>query len=497
MSASRRRILIASSEIFPLAKTGGLADATAALAAALSALGQDVHLVMPAYTQALESVVDLEPALSLPSINGQDEGLILAGRMPDSGVPVKLIDLPKMYRDGGCLYVDAAGNERPDNPQRFAALAHAITHLALGEIGPAPFDLVHCNDWHTGLVPLLLKARSKQPPATLFTIHNIAFQGLCPLDLLPDLGVAPPDGRLDRLEFYGQASFLKAGLEYADELTTVSPRYAEEIQTPEFGFGLEGLIRARREQLTGILNGIDTTIWSPLRSPWIPARYGPDALAGKLVCKQALQRELGLNDNPTAPLMSFIGRLTWQKMADVLLEVVAPYLAAEADRQFALLGNGDRHIEDAYRHLAEAFPGRVSVNIGYTEEEAHRLHAGSDLLIHGSRFEPCGLTQLYAMQFGTVPIVRPVGGLADTVVDASAETLASATATGFYFIEPTAEAMLAGIDRAIALYRQPHAWQRLQRTAMNQVFSWEVSAQSYLRVYERALARCADATAPE
>ncbi|MFP4277643.1 MAG: glycogen synthase GlgA [Wenzhouxiangella sp.] len=488
MSTVSRRILLAASEIFPLAKTGGLADATAALGAALAQLGQDVQFVMPAYTQALETVVDLQPAIALPVINGLEGGLVLPARMPDSGVPINLIDIPALYRDGGGLYVDANGNERQDNPERFAALAQAISHLALGETGLAAFDIVHCNDWHTGLVPLLLNNFSHHPPASIFTIHNIAFQGLCPLALMPALGVDVPGGRIDRIEFYGQASFLKAGLEFADELTTVSPRYAEEIQTPDFGFGMEGVIGARRERLTGILNGIDTTFWTPLRSPWLAASYGPGAMGGKALCKQWLQQRLGLAENPAAPLMAFIGRLTWQKMADVLLEAAPAYLAAEGDRQFALLGSGDRSIEEGFIHLAKAFPGRVSVNIGYSEPDAQQLHAGSDLLIHGSRFEPCGLTQLYAMHFGTIPIVRPVGGLADTVVDVSPETLALERATGFYFIEPTAQAMLEGIDRAVALYRQPERWSTLQATAMSQVFSWEKAAVSYLRVYDRALA---------
>lgn len=490
MSGAPLRVLLAASEVFPLAKTGGLADASAALAAALSRLGVDVHLIMPAYAPALDQVCELGPPSELPEINGLEGGLLLTGRTPDSGVPISLVDYPSLYRDGGGLYVDAEGNDRPNNPERFATLSHAATLLALGELGQPRFDAVHCNDWHTGLIPLLLKARGGDAaPGSIFTIHNMAFQGQCPLDRLPGLGVHLGPEDLGRVEYYGQASFLKAGLEFADELTTVSPRYAEEIQTPEFGFGLEGVARVRRHHLTGILNGIDTSIWSPANSPWLARRYGPDSLEDKLVCKRALQGALGLTPDPAAPLMVFIGRLTWQKMADVLLEAIPHYLQAEPDRQCALLGTGDRHLEEGFRQLAEAHPGRVAAVIGYTEDIAHRMHGGGDFLMHGSRFEPCGLTQLYAMQFGTIPVVTPVGGLADTVTDADPETLAADTATGFHFSEFSVEGMLAGIDRAIALYRQPEAWRRLQRAAMRRSFSWDASAHAYLDVYRRAVRR--------
>ncbi len=484
------RILIAATEIYPMAKTGGLADAVAALGAALAALKVDVHFVMPAYPQALEQIRHIDASTALPVINGHEGGLLLSTRTPDSQVPLHLVDLPSLYRDGGGLYVDVNGHERHDNPQRFAALSHAIKHLAMGELGQAPFDLVHCNDWHTGLTPLLLLNHvPTDRPATVFTIHNMAFQGQCPLEQWAGLGVALSPEQWPRVEYYGQASFLKAGLEFADQLTTVSPRYAEEIQTAEFGFGLDGVIQARRDRLTGILNGIDESLWTPERSPWVPAPYSAEALSGKAICKQRLQQELALEANPNAPLLAFIGRLTWQKMADVLLETVPHYLASEPDRQFVLLGNGDRGLEAAYQALAAAHPGRVAALFDYTEPLTHRLHAGADILIHGSRFEPCGLTQMYAMRFGTIPVVRPVGGLADTVVDVSADSLAAGEATGFYFDDPSWSGMLGGIDRAVALYRQPDSWRRLQFTAMRQNFGWEKSARAYLEVYARACRR--------
>lgn len=487
--SSKLRVLIAATEIFPLAKTGGLADATAALGAALSKLGVDLHFIMPAYPEALQKLkLDLE-SVPLPPIAGHAGGELLTGRMPHTRLPVHLA-LPSLYRDGGELYVGPDGEERYDNPLRFASLSHAICHLALGEIGHAPFDVVHCNDWHTGLTPLMLQNRAAdRSPATVFTIHNMAFQGQCSEDQWSQLHVPLGDEQWPRVEYYGRASFLKAGLEFADELTTVSPRYAEEIQTPELGFGLDGVMRSRRDRLTGILNGIDESLWSPEHSPWVPVRYDADNLSPKAECKLQLQLQLGLEPAPHAPLMTFIGRLTWQKMADVLLEAVPHYLAREPDRQFVLVGNGDKQLEAAYLAMAQAYPGRVAVQTEYSEILAHRTHAGADILIHGSRFEPCGLTQLYAMRFGTIPIVRPVGGLADTVVDTNTDSLAAGQATGFYFDRADCADMLAGIDRAVAMYRDTEAWLRLQQTAMRQDFSWGVSARAYLRAYERALQR--------
>ncbi|MGY6553285.1 MAG: glycogen synthase GlgA [Wenzhouxiangella sp.] len=484
---SKLRVLIAATEIFPLAKTGGLADATAALGSALSKLGVDLHFVMPAYPQALQKL-KLDPeSVPLPPIAGHAGGELLTGRMPHTRLPVHLA-LPSLYRDGGELYVGPDGEERYDNPLRFAALSHAICHLALGETGHAPFDVVHCNDWHTGLTPLMLQNRAGgRSPATIFTIHNMAFQGLCSAEQWSQLDVHLSAEQWPRVEYYGRASFLKAGLEFADELTTVSPRYSEEIQTAELGFGLDGVVRSRRDRLTGILNGIDETLWSPEHSPWVPVRYSAEDLSGKAECKLQLQTQLGLAPAPHAPLMAFIGRLTWQKMADVLLAAVPHYLAREPDRQFILVGNGDRQLEAAYTALARAYPGRVAVQTDYSEILAHRTHAGADILIHGSRFEPCGLTQLYAMRFGTIPIVRPVGGLADTVIDVSPERLAAGQATGFFFGRADCADMLAGMDRAVALYRDPAAWRGLQQSAMRQDFSWGVSAQAYLQVYERAL----------
>ena len=487
MPSGKLRVLIGATEIYPLAKTGGLADATAALGAALALLDIEPHFIMPAYAPALAQVGRIERSIQLPILQGLEGGRLLSGVTPDSGLPVHLVDLPGLNGDHGELYVDENGQEHPDNPRRFAALAQAITLVALGRLEQRPFAVMHCNDWHTGLAPLLLlnQARGARS-ASVFTVHNMAFQGQCPPEQWSQLGISLPPEQRARIEQYGRISFLKAGLEFADELTTVSPRYAEEIQTAEFGFGLEPVMQSRHHHLTGILNGIDTSFWSPEHSPWLPAPYSARDLTGKAICKAQLQQQLGLEPNPTAPLLVFIGRLTWQKMADVLLEMLPDYLAGAADRQFVLLGQGDRPLEAGFRDLAQAYPDRVRALIGYTEASAHRLHAAGDILIHGSRFEPCGLTQMYAMQFGTIPVVRPVGGLADTVIDSSAEALKSGRATGFFFDQTSPAGMLGGLERALALYRQPEAWRRLQQTAMRQDFSWNASARTYQAVYHRA-----------
>ncbi len=485
---ARYRVQFVASEIFPLAKTGGLADVAGALPAALASMGADVRLVMPGYMEALDRAEGLRTVGRIDDLLGFDGARVLAGRMPDSGLPVSLVDIPALYRDGGGIYLRADGTDRDDNAVRFAALSHAAVEIAQGRAGSSwrP-NVVHCNDWHTGLIPVLLRAETGSRPSTVFTIHNMAFQGQFPLDQFSAVGLPDLPGAYQALEFYGRGNLLKVGLQFADYLTAVSPTYAREIQTSDYGYGLEGVVAARADRLKGILNGIDAGLWTPAGNRWLAASYSERDLSGKRQCKRDLQRELGLIEDDSAPLMVFIGRLTWQKMADVMRDVLPQVLKREPDRQFALLGQGDRDIESGFRNLAMAFPGRVAVRIGYTEREAHRLHAGGDMLIHGSRYEPCGLTQLYAMRFGTPPIVRPVGGLADTVIHANDGTIADGTATGFHFWEATGQAKLEAIDDAIALYRRPLSWCRLQGAAMKTDFRWERSAREYLDVYDRLL----------
>jgi starch synthase len=329
---------------------------------------------------------------------------------------------------------------------------------------------------------LLRRRADAYRPRTVFTVHNAAFQGNFDLHWAQPLGVPPELLTADGIEFYGRMSYLKAGVRYADAVTTVSPRYAREIRTPEFGCGLDGVFESRAADLTGILNGIDTVLWNPATDPHLAARFSVDDRAGKRLCKAALQRELGLTEAPQRPLVIAAARLTEQKMADVVLERLPVLLARHPDLQFALLGQGDRAIEQGFIALAARFPERVAVRIGYAEPIAHRIQAGGDILLHGSRFEPCGLTQMYAMHYGTVPIVRRVGGLADTVIDA--DDPRGGGATGFAFDEATGAAMEAAVERCVHAYRtSPQRWQQLQANGMRLDVGWERSARAYLRVY--------------
>ena len=477
-----------AAEIYPFAKTGGLADVCAGLPDALSGLGVDVRLTMPGYEEALDNAGRLTVAATLHNILGFDEVRILEGRTPASGLPIRFVDIPALYRNGGGLYVTEDGQERTDSAARFLALSASVARMVAQDhhLGWSP-DIVHCNDWHTGPIPALLRDVPNSP-RTVFTIHNMAFQGVFPMASLAPLDPPHADRMSREAEFYGKVSFLKAGLAFADWLTAVSPTYRDEIKTPEFGCGLEGVLQSRAGNLTGILNGIDPDCWSPSNNPHLSYGYSASDLAGKRASKLALQKELSLAQDDSRPLMTFVCRLTTQKMADVLHESLPEILAHVPDLQFALLGQGDPALEDAFRGLARAYPDRVSVRIGYSEDAAHRMHAGGDMLMHGSRFEPCGLAPLYAMRFGTIPIVRAVGGLADTVVHATERTLSDGTANGFRFVDVTGGAMIAAVDEAVALYRQPVLWRRLQKIAMRCDFSWDRPAREYVQLYQKLTA---------
>lgn len=475
------RVLFVSSEVYPLAKTGGLADVSEALPRALARAGADVRVLMPGYASAKAQLPQARRIADLSGVLGIEDAKLLAAQIPGIDLPIWLVDAPDLYgRDG--LYQDASGRDWPDNARRFAFLAHVAARLAMGrtDVGWTP-DVVHANDWHAGLVPLLLAQESDTCPATVFTMHNLAFQGNFPAHFLPDLELPADCFSPEGIEYYGQMSFLKAGMRFADRLTTVSPTYAREILTPEFGFGFEGLLHTRARDLTGILNGADYAIWDPAHDPFLTDKFGPENLNGKKRCKAALQRELGLSEAPETPILAFISRLTEQKMADVLVGL-APYLA-EADLQLVVLSDGDHGLEREFQDIARKFPRKFVVRIGYEESLAHRMHAGADILLAPARFEPCGLSQIYTMRYGTVPIVRATGGLADTVVDATRSSISEGRATGFVFAEPTGEALERTIRRACAFYREPLAWRRLQLSAMKQDFSWNRSAAEYLAVY--------------
>jgi starch synthase len=470
------RILLASAEMYPFAKTGGLADVCAALPRALHGLGADVRLVLPGYESALDLLRAPRVLADLGSLLGISPARVLEGQAPDTGFPVWLVDCPPLYRRGGTPYQDAQGVDWPDNALRFGAFCHAVARLALADVRTRwrP-EVLHCHDWHTGLAPYLVARGPRERPRTVFTIHNAAFQGCFPLGMGTRLGlpaeVLDPDG----MEFYGQLSFLKAAIRYADRLTTVSPRYARELLTPQLGCGLEGLIATRAGDFIGILNGIDTELWNPATDGFIAERYTAEEPGGKAACKTALQEAGGMARDAGAPLVAFASRLTSQKMADVALERLPGMLARRPRMQFVLLGCGDRSIEAGFRSVASAFPARVGIHIGYSEAEEHRLHAGADILLHGARFEPCGLAQMYAMRYGALPVVRKVGGLADTVSDGQ---------NGFVFEEADGDGMDEALDRGLDTYASPSGtWRRLQQQAMNDDFSWDGPARQYLDVY--------------
>jgi starch synthase len=476
------RVLFVSSEVYPLAKTGGLADVSHSLPLALRSLGVDVRLLIPAYPQALERAERRGPALPLARVMGFDEVALIPARLPGSELPLWLVDCPALFaRDGG-LYCDREGNDWPDNHLRFALLAHVGARLAAEQCSHdwRP-DVVHANDWHCGLLPLLSRECPESAAPTLFAIHNMAFQGTFPMEVAGRLGLDPRHFATDGIEYYGKLSYLKAGIRYADRLVTVSPTYARQITSPEFGFGLEGLLAARAGDLEGILNGIDYGIWDPRHDPLIPACYSTADLSGKRACKAALQAELGLEIDPEVPLFAFASRLTEQKMADQVL-ALAPALA-ERFGQLAFVAEGERRLERGFAELAQRWPGHIAGTIGYDETAAHRLLAGADILLAPARFEPCGLIQLYAMRYSTIPIVHPTGGLADTVVDVGAGSLAARRATGFHASGTDAEALMQAIERAETLRRAPLTWRRLCETAMAQDFSWGRSAGRYLNRY--------------
>ncbi len=476
------KLLFASSEIFPLAKTGGLADVAGALPIALHRAGLDLRLLMPAY-RGVARQAEARKIANLGDPFGLGDTILLEGRLPDNHLPLWLIDNPRLFdRDGG-PYQDSQGVDWPDNDMRFGLLGWAAARLSQAN-SPVAWkpDILHANDWQTGLAPAYLKAWGDSRPGLVFTIHNMAYQGLFPPALVPRLGLPWSFYAMEGFEYWSQLSYLKAGLVYADKLTTVSPTYAREIQTPAYGFGMQGVLADRAADLGGILNGADYAIWDPARDRHLHGGYGiGDVRPGKAANKAALQRELGLPQIPDAPLLVVISRLSDQKGMDLLPAVMPAVIAQGA--QLAVLGSGQASQEQAFLALAEACPDHVAMHVGYAEDLAHRLQAGGDILLMPSRYEPCGLTQIYAMRYGTLPVVHMTGGLADTVVDATYDAILQGTATGFRFDQPTASAFQWAIERAIGLYRHPDQWARLQANAMRQDFGWDHSAAEYLALY--------------
>ena len=482
------RVLHVLSELYPLIKTGGLADVGGALTLALRDRGVDVHVLLPGYPAVMRALGASRVLFEDANFFGGGPARILCGELVPPHLPACVLDCPGLFvRDGG-PYTDRQGNDWPDNHRRFAALAWAGSLLARGLDRGARPDVVHTHDWQAGLLPAylrLLHPDDTPSPALVHTIHNLAYSGSFDAGVLTEVSLPESAYTPDGVEFYGGLSFMKAGLVYADRITTVSRTYAEEVQTAAQGCGFEGLLSARRADLIGIVNGIDEHEWDPRRDPHLPANYGPDDLSGKAQCKAALQRRAGLEVKPDAPLLGVVSRLAWLKGLDLLPEAVLPSLKRGA--QLMVLGSGDAALEATLRGLATAHPGQVAVRIGFDEALAHLIEAGSDALLVPSRVEPCGLTQLYALRYGTLPVVRRTGGLADTVVDATPAALAKGTATGVVFNEASVPALAGALKRALALYARPEVFREVTLNGMRQRVGWATAAGEYEALYRELL----------
>jgi starch synthase len=486
-AAAGPRVLQASAEIYPLVKTGGLADVAGALPAALCRAGADVRLLLPGLAPILAALEPDDGAAPLGALSapwGGPPARLRHGRLAPFGLPAYVIEHPASYERAGGPYADAAGVPYGDNHRRFAWLGLAAAAIASGFDPAWRPQVVHGHDWHAGLAPAYLafaRRRGDSDALGVFTVHNLAYQGLFAAESFGELGLPPEAYGLHGLEFHGHVSFMKAGLSFADRLTTVSPTYAREITTPEQGAGLDGLLRERAHRLSGILNGVDTAVWDPATDATLVARYSARRLAGKAQCKAALQRELGLAERPEAPLFTVVSRLTEQKGLHLVEHGAAELLRRGG--QLALLGSGEPALEAAFRALAAERPDAVAVRIGYDEALSHRLFAGGDVTLVPSRFEPCGLTQLYGLKYGSLPLVHRVGGLADTVVDCALEELAEERATGFVFERFEPAHYERALRRAFALWARPAEWRRVQRRAMAQDFGWDAAAARYLALY--------------
>ncbi|MCO5119254.1 MAG: glycogen synthase GlgA [Burkholderiaceae bacterium] len=482
------KILHVAAEVFPLVKTGGLGDVVAALPPVLAERGLDARLLLPGLpairdgVRAQKKIAEFGPAFGAASI------VIRHGRMPETGVQAYVIDAPWLYARDGNPYVGPDGQPWPDNLQRFALLGWVAAHLAFGEFDPfwTP-DILHAHDWHAALSLAWLASHPAHPVRSVYTIHNLAYSGDFGLDAHAELGLPRRLFTHEGLEFHGRGSFMKAGLVFADRITTVSPRYAQEICTPEFGCGYEGVIGARRNALTGILNGVDYKLWDPTTDRYSDKLFSARSLDGKAACKAAVRASLGLDAAPDAPLAVIVSRLTDQKGMDLVLAALAQLLGR--GMQLAVLGEGDPAIQEAFVVAGRLNPGRVAVHVGYDEALAHRLIAGGDLILVPSRFEPCGLTQLYGLRYGTLPLVRRVGGLADTVADASHENLQADAATGFVFDEASADALGAAIGRAADAWADRDLWRSLMQRAMARDYSWGTAAKKYLSLYRGLMAQ--------
>lgn len=477
------RVLHVATEVYPYVKTGGLGDILAALPVAQQGQGVDARVLLPGFPAILDGLDDLALVADLGSMMGAARVRVLWGRLRSTGVPAYVVDAPWYFRREGSPYLGPDNRDWSDNARRFALLGKVAAHLAWGDIDPVwQADVMHAHDWHAGLAPVYLRQNPVRRVRSVFSIHNLAYQGLFPLEAGAGLELEPwmlraPDG----LEYYGQGSFMKGGLVFADWVSTVSPRYAYEITTPEFGVGLDGVLLSRRDRLTGILNGIDQEVWNPATDTRISANYSVHDLGPKWINKERVQQILGLQVDPGRMLAVIVSRLTDQKGADLLLGVL-PRMR-ELGIQLALVGSGDPALQESFRRAAEENPGSVAAVIGYDEPLSHQLIAGGDIILVPSRFEPCGLTQMYGLRYGTLPLVRRVGGLADTVH----EYHDGQPSNGFVFQNADVHDFALALSRAADVWQDRGAWEWRMRTAMAADHGWGPAAHEYLEMYRRVL----------
>lgn len=488
-------VLSVTAEIFPLVKTGGLADVAGALPLALAREGVRVTTLVPGYPAVMAKLEDARRVHRFPSLMGGPANLL---RARAGALDLLALDAPHLYERPGNPYLQASGQEWPDNGLRFAALAKAAAEIGLGAVEGYQPGLIQAHDWHAGLTPAYMHyarrsdRRLKGPPVVL-SIHNLAFQGRFPARLLGKMGLPQEAFAIDGVEYYGDIGFLKAGIQFANQVTTVSPSYAAEITTEEGGMGLGGLLKARAKRLVGVLNGIDTDVWNPETDPDLKARYTAETIERRAINKLAIQAQFGLRPDPDAPLFGILSRLTDQKGVDLLLGAL-PVLFGEG-AQLVVCGQGEARYEAAFAEAAERFAGAMGRYIGYREDLAHLIQGGADAILAPSRFEPCGLTQLCAMRYGAVPVVSRTGGLSDTIIDANSAGIARSAATGVQFAPATQDMLEDAIRRACALYRDPVSWRRVQLNAMASDSSWRASAAEYAAMFRRLIARTGGASA--
>ncbi len=473
------KVLAAASEIYPLVKTGGLADVAGALPGALASLDISVRTMVPGYPAVMRAIEGGEVVHRYADLMGGATTLV-AGKA--KGLDIIAVDAPHLFDRPGNPYLGEDGKDWPDNAQRFAAFARATADVGRGVLAGYQPDVLHLHDWQAALAAVYV--RFEGGPKTVVTVHNIAFQGKYPASMFASLGLPPAAFAIDGLEFYGSVCFLKGGLQYCDAITTVSPSYADEICTPEFGMGLDGVLRARRPVLEGIVNGIDTAVWNPETDPDIAARYTASTPDKRIVNKRALEKRFGL-DRDDGMLFCVVSRLTWQKGMDIFAASLDALVASGA--RLALLGTGEAHIEQAIEAAAQRHKGRIGIMSGYDEALSHLMQAGADAILVPSRFEPCGLTQLYGLRYGCVPVVARTGGLADTVIDANDAALSAGSATGFQFSPVDGMTLEKAMSRAMHVFADKPAWATLQARGMAADVSWPRSADAYASLYRKLI----------